>query len=216
MSLVGHSLKSGDLFVDVGANIGSYTLLAASLGATCLALEPIPTTFLNLQRNIALNGLTRVTALEVAVGSKRGTLTMTSNFDTINHVITNAEPGIEVQVWSLDDLVIVDRPLGLKIDVEGWEQEVLAGASEVLKSPLLLFVIVEVNESGRRYGHSGPVLLNTLVACGLTQVRYDPWTRQFRSSQELADGNALFVRLPDVAERVSAAVPVRIGNGQLL
>jgi len=119
MSLVGHSLKSGDLFVDVGANIGSYTLLAASLGAKCLALEPIPTTFLNLQRNIGLNGVTRVTALEVAVGSKRGTLTMTSDFDTVNHVITNEEPGIGVQVWRLDDLVIIDRPLGLKIDVEG-------------------------------------------------------------------------------------------------
>ncbi len=53
-----HFLRCDDLFVDIGANIGSYTVLAgAVVGATCLAVKPIPSTYESLLDNIHLNRL---------------------------------------------------------------------------------------------------------------------------------------------------------------
>ena len=58
MAFVLHVLRATDHFVDVGANVGSYTVLAAgAVGARTTAIEPIPTTFAHLVRNVALNGL---------------------------------------------------------------------------------------------------------------------------------------------------------------
>ena len=71
MAFTLHLLREGDFFADVGANIGSYTLLAAgAAGADAAAFEPIPQTFESLQRNIAFNRLAnRVTCHNVGVGS---------------------------------------------------------------------------------------------------------------------------------------------------
>ena len=58
MAFVLHVLRPSDKFIDVGANVGSYTVLAAgAVGSRVLAVEPIPTTFGFLRRNVALNGL---------------------------------------------------------------------------------------------------------------------------------------------------------------
>ena len=217
MAFVGHALRPGDLFVDVGANIGAYAVLAASIGAECLALEPIPTTFRSLQRNIRVNGFLDVVTVEAAAGSKEGVLRMTSDSDTTNYVVINEDDlGVEVRVSRLDDLLEVTRPVGLKIDVEGWEQEVLAGASAVLASSNLLFVVVEVNSSGKRYGFEDDGIQELLDGSGLTQVRYDPSTRQVRKSRSLAGGNALFAKLPDVAGRVRKADSLQIAGRHFL
>jgi cyclopropane fatty-acyl-phospholipid synthase-like methyltransferase len=53
-----HLLRPADHFLDVGANVGSYTVMAAgSVGAFVTCVEPIPSTFAHFERNIALNGL---------------------------------------------------------------------------------------------------------------------------------------------------------------
>jgi hypothetical protein len=53
-----HLLRVGDLFVDVGANIGSYTVLSSKVvGANSLAIEPVPTTYKRLRRNININDI---------------------------------------------------------------------------------------------------------------------------------------------------------------
>src|SRR5207248_910045 len=58
MAFVLHVLRPSDKFIDVGANVGSYTVLAAgAVGSRVFAVEPIPTTFGFLRRNVALNGL---------------------------------------------------------------------------------------------------------------------------------------------------------------
>src|SRR5581483_7903411 len=71
MAFVVHALRQGDVFVDVGANVGSYTVLAAGVsGARCIALEPVPSTFDSLLDNVRLNDLTaRVECHNVAAGS---------------------------------------------------------------------------------------------------------------------------------------------------
>jgi hypothetical protein len=64
MAFVLHALRADDLFVDAGANVGSYTVLAAgAVGAQVIAIEPLPATFAKLEGNIRLNDIvTRVAA----------------------------------------------------------------------------------------------------------------------------------------------------------
>ncbi|WP_200241650.1 FkbM family methyltransferase [Thiohalocapsa halophila] len=109
MALVLHALRPGDLFVGLGANVDSYTPLAAAAGARCLYIEPIPRTFPWLSKNIALNGLAgRLTPLNVALGREQGVARFTSGLDTVNHVVAPGEAAadtVEVPVRTLDSIV---------------------------------------------------------------------------------------------------------------
>jgi len=104
-----HYLRSADCFFDVGANIGSYTVLAdGAAGARVIAAEPIASTFSALRANVSLNDLDdRVTLRNVAVGAEEGTAWFTSHLDAMNHALLPAEAkdsGVEVAVTTLDSL----------------------------------------------------------------------------------------------------------------
>lgn len=83
MGFLLHFLNKEDLFIDIGANIGGYAILAAGhVGTNVIAIEPIPATFLSLQKNIQVNNLQdKVIALEAGAGVKEGVLRFTSNLD---------------------------------------------------------------------------------------------------------------------------------------
>ena len=89
MAFLLHVLRKEDLFVDVGANVGSYTILAcASLGARGYCIEPVPSTYLRLMDNIRLNNLTgNVECLNIGIGDKEGSAQFTSNRNCTNHVL---------------------------------------------------------------------------------------------------------------------------------
>ena len=93
MGFMLHFIRADDLFIDVGANVGSYTLLACSaIGARGVAFEPVPNTHSRLVENIRLNHLdSRVQCLNKAVADRDGSITFTSNNDTTNHVLAAAE-----------------------------------------------------------------------------------------------------------------------------
>src|SRR2546425_5750897 len=118
MSFVAHLLRENDLFVDVGANVGSYTLLAcAAARARCITLEPLPSTFACLQQNLRLNGLeSRVDARNIGAGAERGVLRFTDKLGCCNRVLLAGETGgIEVPVLPLDEVVGEERAVMLKI-----------------------------------------------------------------------------------------------------
>ena len=79
MAFVLHMLRRGEQFLDVGANVGSYTVLAAgAVGAQVTSVEPVPRTFAHLQRNVALNGLSAtVNAWQGGLSDSAGTLRFT-------------------------------------------------------------------------------------------------------------------------------------------
>src|SRR5438552_5096249 len=139
MAFVLHLLRPNEHFLDVGANVGSYTVLAAgAVGARVTAVEPIPEAFAHLARNIALNGLgARVRALQCGLSNAAGVLPFTSDLDSVNHVLAAGEelPSIEVPVRTMDDLVGRDVPVLMKVDVEGHEHAVLTGGSRTLADP---------------------------------------------------------------------------------
>jgi FkbM family methyltransferase len=139
----------GGVFVDVGAHIGLFTIKA---GAKCkdhiVSIEPDPKNFELLTRNITLNKLTNVNAFWNAVYSTSGELilhTSTAHSDGAS-LSPRANQQISVKILSkkLDDFTQSEKSIEvLKIDVEGSEIEVLAGASCTLKKALKVLIEVE-------------------------------------------------------------------------
>lgn len=135
-------LQPGELFVDVGANIGSYAIWAADIGAEVIALEPAEDTFVLLRENIGLNGYP-VKAIQAAAGAFCGTARFTSGQDTVNRIDPD---GMAETVMVTIDSVIEDRTVaGMKVDVEGFEIEVLRGCHRALSEHRIRLLQLEWN-----------------------------------------------------------------------
>jgi FkbM family methyltransferase len=156
MAFVIHFLRDGDRFLDIGANVGTYSVLAGGVcGARGFAVEPVRTTFGRLAMNLRANGLeTKVWACNVALGRVQGKVAFTTGLGAMNHVASAGEAAgtVDVDVTTVDALVGDARPRLVKIDVEGFEAEVLAGGRATFEAPEVEVVIVELNGSGARYG----------------------------------------------------------------
>ena len=218
MAFLLHFLRPGELFVDVGANVGSFTIIAGAVcGARVIAFEPIASTFDRLILNVEVNEIKRtVTRYQKAGCSKAGRLRFTSDQDTTNHVLSAeeaSEPSVEVDVVTLDDSLAGDHPLLLKIDVEGLETEVLRGANGVLANPSLRAIILELNGSGNRYGYDEALIPPELKRFSFEPAQYRPFKRLLQAcdSQTSQAQNMLFVRdLDFVRERLRSAPPMEI------
>lgn len=209
MAYVLHALDEDDLFVDVGANVGSYTILAcAAKRARGYCFEPVPSTFSRLLDNIHLNNLHgRVKGLNVGVSDKVGELNFTSGLDAINHVAAGEWDGdiITTPVMTLDTLLENESPHLIKIDVEGYETAVLQGARKTLEKESLHSVIIELNGSGSRYGFDEDLILNMMDGFGFKAYSYNPFQRALirLDGKNKNSGNTLFVRKQDwVATRL--------------
>jgi hypothetical protein len=103
----------------------------------------------------------------------------------------------EVEIVRLDGVPIecgdADGRVVLKVDVEGFEVEVLDGARSLLADPRLLAVVIEINGSGTSYGWTDQDILDRLTAAGLEEVSYDPLRRTLRS-ERTAEQTRIFVR----------------------
>lgn len=223
MGVVLHTLRAGDLFVDAGANVGSYTVLAAGVcGASVIAIEPVPSTFSHLLDNIRLNNLeSLVTAENIGLAASPGRLRFSERHGTMNHVLASGEQepcGIDVPVRTLDGVLGNLRPTVVKIDVEGYEAEVLKGAEGMLQADTLRAVVMELNGSGTRYGVDEGRLHADMLGRGFTPCHYDPLTRALAPLEigTPAPGNTLYVRdVPSLAALVASA-PRRMVHGQTL
>jgi FkbM family methyltransferase len=183
MSFVLHVLRKDDVFVDVGANIGAYTVLAgAAAGARCFSIEPVPATFSYLIDNINLNQIgENVRAFNVGAGQENEVLSFTRRLDTVNHVATDSDGDVdtvEVPVRPLDDIVGDSEPLCIKIDVEGFEMAIVEGARDTFSKRSLLAVIMEMNGSEERYGFDELALHKSMLEFGFRPFSYCPFSRE--------------------------------------
>jgi FkbM family methyltransferase len=160
-------LKPGMVFVDIGANIGCYTVMGARcVGPTgvVVAVEPEPHNFALLSRNVASNRLTNVRTAQVALGDQPGAASLfrsASNFG--DHRLygksDDQREATAVEVTTLDDLI--DR-CGLpsvdfiKMDVQGYEGKVTRGMKRVLESRNNLSVLTEFWPNGLRWAGDSP------------------------------------------------------------
>jgi len=210
MSFLLHFLRPGDLFVDVGANVGTYTLLASGIcRARTVAAEPSLRAWNVLMAHVHLNGLNfLVDAYPLALGESSGTLYLRCDLGSMNRVATeeeilNAAAQLSrVPVITLDELVAQRPTVAIKIDVEGYEGHVLRGGLKTLESDDLKAVIIELH--CRERCHLDEVH-RVLMGMGFHPMRYDPFARTFASLQGFRQDqyNTLYVRdLPFVRERV--------------
>lgn len=146
------AVKPGDVVVDVGANVGYFTLLAAKLtgeSGRVFAFEPEPDTFMRLSRNAALNGYNNIELSDNAVSNANGRAKLYISHSPGGHAINqcegikavgrghyNDEGFIEIETVTLDDYLKgkAERVDVLKMDVEGAEYLALMGMRDILKN----------------------------------------------------------------------------------
>src|SRR5262249_23140297 len=154
------NLREGDVFFDVGANIGLYSIFAAKLRPSCrvFAFEPEAHNFSRLCRNLLLNGVSNVTPCSFPIsdreafehlyvydlrpGSALHSLGAPSAFRAGRESLQQGTLGV-----SLDALVRefeLPAPALLKLDVDGNEEKILGGGAELLRSGKLRSLLVEV------------------------------------------------------------------------
>jgi FkbM family methyltransferase len=146
-------LRSDDVFVDVGAHAGYYTLVCARLAKKVIAFEPNSSNCKFLRFNVLINKLKNVIAVRAAVSDfnghaelyipKRGARTL-SDQGTLVH---EGKRSVEVPVVTLDTFFEhIDKPSVIKIDVEGAELNVIKGALKTIVKGVRL-IIVEIHSS---------------------------------------------------------------------
>lgn len=151
-------IKPGDVFYDVGACIGAYSLVAAHLGSAVYAFEPSAHNYRQLVRNVCLNDMRQIRALPLGIGAKSAIRYMNlSSGETgaASHGVSDFASGPLAQAFlekSLDDLIertYIRPPTLMKIDVDGGEEAVLIGAAATLRHPGLRSVQIEASDESQ-------------------------------------------------------------------
>ena len=210
MSFLLHYLREGDIFLDVGANVGAYTVLAsAAAGAQTYAFDPSPAAIESLRANIDLNRIAdRVSVEPYAIGRAPGNVSIsTSGASAMHHVGTEGS-SCRIEMRTIDSYAL--HPSIMKIDVEGYEGEVLAGASETAGRPELVAILTENNEESIKYGDGIESISSFMSEHGFTAVTYNPWIRTVTAKNNRSD-NTLYIRdIEKVKRRVTEARPFRV------
>ena len=121
-----------------------------------------------------------VFAFNCALGAKEGKLNFTAGMDTMNHIATDSDKNlVEVEVNTIDRVLKSHKvPSLLKIDVEGFESEVLRGGKISLSKSALKAIIIELNGSGNRYGYDEKNIHHELIELGFKPYHYMPFKRE--------------------------------------
>jgi FkbM family methyltransferase len=178
-------LRPGHTFVDAGANVGYYTLLASRLvGAAgrVLAFEPAPYALAKLRDNVARNRLANVEAVGAGLGEAKSTATLYVK-ESMENYTPSMVPGeggreVSVSVLALDEELSrrgVRRVDLLKLDVEGYEPNVLRGAKRYLSEGRVSAVMCEHNRVWLERNGSSPAEVHaTLTRYGFRAEGFDP------------------------------------------
>ncbi|HUE95064.1 MAG TPA: FkbM family methyltransferase [Longimicrobiaceae bacterium] len=203
------------MVLDVGASIGVVALLAARIGCRVLALEPERANFERLRANVALNGLP-VETLRVAVTDHRGTETLRvlPPHRRGHHTLAPAADAVATQTvpcTTLDDLLErhgLERVDLLKVDVEGAEPEVFAGAAGALERGACRRIVFEVARGPlERMGHGAEEVLRPLRSAGYS-------IRTFAGEEVAGAPAAAFANLVALAPAARELTPGQAPSGR--
>jgi FkbM family methyltransferase len=198
-------LRPHDLFVDVGANIGFYTVLAARRGSRVLAFEPSPDAIRMCRRSVELNGAEAlVTLRNAACGAAKGRIGFSTGLDTGNHIVAGEDADLEVELTTLDRELATERPgvTMLKIDAEGHDLDVLRGSIDAV-TRLRPVIMVEVWRGG-----TGERRLLEPLGYGAYRYRSDDRLLESVPLEFAGQANLLFVYRPlyeAVANRLASS-----------
>jgi FkbM family methyltransferase len=175
----GQRLERGATVIDVGANIGCFSMLASrivGLSGRVFALEPEASTYRQLLRNIELNGLTNVTPLQLAVGGRQGTVTLHADpnalFSSTYSSVNGREIGGSDQQVDMTTLDAIFDRYGLrhcdylKLDCEGAEHDII-GAMSATTADRISQITLEVHKVP---GADGDTLASNLKRLGYRRI----------------------------------------------
>ncbi len=168
-------ISKGDVIFECGAHHGCSTILLSKWvgpAGRIVTFEPEPSNFSTLQRNVELNHLANVSARRAAVGAEDGEL----RFDVAGSSIATNGKGVAVPVVRLDDFADLN-PTILKVDVEGFELDVLRGAKRILERRPKLHLEIHTDLLDR-YGASVDAILELIHI-----EDYNAWI-QWKDDQE--------------------------------
>lgn len=189
------AMRSDDTFLDVGANIGAYTVLVAKeIGSSVHSFEPDRISFGFLNRNVLLNQIEHLCETHRwAVGKSKETTGFTKGLDTINHIDAEATNNL-VEVWPLDEMEINSDSIFAKIDVEGFESYVIQGGARLFQSGKLKALIMELNGLSDRFELDESEIISKLRAWGYNPYRYDAKKGRLVKLEASTDTNTIFIR----------------------
>jgi FkbM family methyltransferase len=173
--LLAELLSPGDTFIDVGAHIGWFTTLAARrVGAAghVIACEPYPPNATILKENLARNDCINVRVVEAALGAHQGTISLAKaggDSGGVTALDWAWDGQVEVPMTTLDE---ISDGLGavtiMKVDVEGWEAQILRGATKTLAQTK--YVLIEINSAAlKKAGSSPEEVFNLLHEAGFAK-----------------------------------------------
>lgn len=180
LEFISHNFSGNSVFLDVGASYGYYGLSVANMfpGSEVHCFEPIDAPFAHLTRNIERNGLPNVNAWHTAVGGGQGSIPLDPHKGFVGTVVPKeggvANPVMQ-RLLSLDHFVKeqnVSKVGYIKIDVEGFEMEVLRGAEAILDRDRPI-VQCETGSDLRDYGHSRQGLFDFFSGRGYRSLMLD-------------------------------------------
>jgi len=152
MTTLENLMKPGEVFYDVGANVGPFSLLAHRRGASVYAFEGHPETAERCRQNFMLNGIDAARVLPVAVSDFDGSVLFRDvPGSSINKVLTDAKAEyadhvIEVPAVCLNTFAETHEfPTAVKIDTEGHESAVIRGMRSILRNGQVKYLTFEAN-----------------------------------------------------------------------
>lgn len=157
-------LGAGDVVFDVGSHHGLHAICMARHCAQVVAIEPNPHNVEILKKNVALNALQNVVVRQAAVGDSCGKISLLQDSDKGGVASSNTQrlPAIDTELVSLDQIAReYTFPDLLKIDVEGYEDRALKGATEILQHRPKIAIEVHVDWVAR-YGSSVKEVIDLL------------------------------------------------------
>lgn len=153
-------------FIDCGAHVGTWSKEFAKKAHRVIAIEPNPTNFLCLQRNLV--DINNIQLINAAVWSHSGEILKISQ-DNVSVSQCISEEGNEVKTICLDDLDATDVTF-LKIDVEGCEYQLLTGAKNLIKTYRPIMYIELKDRCLRKYGSSKDKVMSLLTEWGYVKI----------------------------------------------
>lgn len=185
-ALVKNYLKPGMTFIDVGANIGYYTLLSSSLvgrEGVVLAFEPSPYAFDILCKTIKNNNINQARAIQAGLSDSKGDLQLylpkISGNHTPSMIANEGGSPIKVPVLTLDEFLTenkIDHVDLMKVDVEGFEPNILKGAESYIRQGKVSAILCELNNFWLECNNSSSIHLHeTLKELGYkTNEEFNP------------------------------------------
>lgn len=213
-----HYLREKDVFLDIGANVGHYSLLASGIkNCKSIAIEPVPDTFKKLTQQIELNKLQhKIETFNIGVGDTSSNLFFSTDKSTMNRIVDNKyKNSVKIQVKTIDNICLDQDINIIKIDVEGYEKFVLNGSTNTIKNEKLKAIIIEINDSNKFYGVENEEILEILISNNFYPYKYNPMKRELikLDTYNKEQFNTIFIRdLDFVINRVNGSSKINIWN----